>query len=91
VARSTISLISVSNMLVLIGALALGAILVLFFTACQGPPAQKGGRATTSIHRPGSTNAATLTQSDNPKEPSKQTVQSEQTFERRSLNLTASP
>ena len=45
------------------------------------PSAQKGGRSASTISRPGHTNAVTLVQSDNPKEPSRQTVQSEQTIE----------
>jgi hypothetical protein len=48
---------------------------------CYSVKPQKGGAANTSISRPGQTNTVTLAQSDNPKEPSTQSVQSEQTVE----------
>jgi hypothetical protein len=81
IVRSSVSVFSVSKYLGF--ALGLAALLavVLLLVACQMPRAQKGGAATTTIHRGGYTNLATLTQSENPKEPSRQTVQSEQTLE----------
>jgi hypothetical protein len=64
-------------MLVLI-ALLIGLIAT---SGCQAVKPQKGGTASTSITQPGHTNSVTLAQSDNPKEPSRQSVQSEQTVE----------
>jgi hypothetical protein len=63
--------------------LGLGTIVLLFLllTACQLPRPQRGGGATTLIAHGSHTNSAVLTQSDNPKDPSRQTVQSEQTIE----------
>src|ERR1051325_3286671 len=55
--------------------------LVLLLAGCQMAAPQRGGSATAVISRPGHTNVVTLTQSQNPKEPSRQTVQSEQTIE----------
>jgi hypothetical protein len=81
VIRSSVSVFRVSKALGWLAGLGLGVLLLLLLAACQGPQAQKGGAATTQFARPGHTSAATLLQSDNPKEPSKQTVQSEQTVE----------
>jgi hypothetical protein len=59
------------------------ALLTILIAAggCQSVKPQKGGAASTSISQPGHTNTVMLAQSDNPKEPSTQTVQSEQTME----------
>ena len=57
------------------------AITIVALIACYRPLVQKGGTATTTIRRPGQTNAVTLAQSENPREPSQQLVQSDQTIE----------
>lgn len=49
--------------------------------ACVIPQAQKGGTASTIIRQAGHTNIASVAQSANPKEPSRQTVFSEQLLE----------
>ncbi len=75
-----VSVFSVSRLFAV--ASGIGLILVLLLlAACAIPHAQKGGAATSVISRHGQTNSATLNQSDNPKEPSRQTVQSEQSLE----------
>ena len=79
--QNSIAVFSISKTFGLIAALSVLAVLVLLLAGCGIPAPQKGGRSTSTISRPGHTNAVTLTQSDNPKEPSKQTVQSEQTME----------
>ena len=79
--QSSVSVFSVSKSFGWFAGLALAILLLLFLVACQLAPAQKGGTATTTVHRPGHTNSVTLTQSENPKQPSRQTVQSEQTVE----------
>jgi hypothetical protein len=78
--RSSVAVFSVSRLFAV--ASGIGLILVLLLlAACAMPQAQKGGAATSVISRPGQANSATLTQSDNPKQPSRQTVQSEQSLE----------
>jgi hypothetical protein len=54
---------------------------VIALSGCHMPSAQKGGHASTFLSRPGQTNRASLMQSDNPKEPAHQSVQSEQIVE----------
>ncbi|MFO1501624.1 MAG: hypothetical protein U1G07_25130 [Verrucomicrobiota bacterium] len=49
--------------------------------ACRTPLPQRGGLASTQINQSGHTNAASLIQSDNPKQPSRQRVESEQTID----------
>jgi hypothetical protein len=61
--------------------LLLALVLPLFWSGCFEPRAQKGGGATSLISRPGHTNAVTLAQPENPNQPSRQMVQSEQTVE----------
>lgn len=56
-------------------------LIVALFLGCEAPRPQKGGFAATSLTRPGFTNSVTLNQSENPKEPSRQSVESEQSFE----------
>jgi len=79
--QDSVSIFSISRTFGVLGALMAIALLVLLLTSCLAPRVQKGGGASTSISRPGHTNSVTLFQSDNPKQPSQQTVQSEQTLE----------
>lgn len=80
--RNSVAVFTVSRMFGVIAALSLAVILALLLTGCGLlPHAQKGGSASSTISRPGHTNSTTLSQSENPKEPSKQTVQSEQTVQ----------
>jgi hypothetical protein len=81
VARSSVSVFTLSRTFCACLALAGLLFVVLFLAACAMPRAQRGGAATSHISRPGHTNSVTLQQSDNPKEPSTQTVQSDQTME----------
>jgi hypothetical protein len=78
--RSSVSIFSIPRPVAIIAGLA-GLILLLLLVACQTAVRQQGGHARTMISRPGQSNAAALAQSENPKEPSSQTVQSEQTVE----------
>jgi len=57
------------------------SILMLPLGGCGIPRAQNGGGATSLISRAGHINSFTLNQSENPKEPSRQMVQSERTIE----------
>jgi hypothetical protein len=79
--RSSVSVFTVSRALAWVATLAAGALLLLLFFACEAPHAQRGGESLTRITRPGHTNAVRVSQSENPKEPTRQTVESEQTLE----------
>jgi hypothetical protein len=81
VVQDTVAVFTISKTFGFIAALAAVVVLVLLLTGCSVPRPQKGGGATSTISRPGHTNSVTLAQSENPKEPSRQTVQSEQTIE----------
>jgi hypothetical protein len=81
VMRDSVSVFTISKPFAVIAALAVVVALVLLLAACQTAPGQKGGVGATAIKQPGHTSTATLAQSENPKEPSHQTVQSEQTIE----------
>ena len=78
---SSVSVFTVSRTAGLVAGLGLAALAFFLFAGCHSVKAQKGGAAAVQITRPGHTNSVTLSQSDNPKEPSKQTVRSEQTVE----------
>jgi hypothetical protein len=80
-AVDSVGVFTISRPVVIIAALVLATVLAFFLSACSTPSAQKGGQARTSIVRPGRTNLATVTQPENPKEPTRQTVQSQQTVE----------
>ena len=56
-------------------------LLCVLLAGCRGPRPQKGGQASNSLVRPGRTNVTTMQQAENPKEPSRQTVVSQQEFE----------
>ena len=75
------SVFTISKTFGFIAALAAVVMLVLLLTGCSMPHPQKGGGATSTITPRGHTNSVTLAQSENPNEPSRQTVQSEQTVE----------
>jgi hypothetical protein len=77
----SVAVFTISRWFGLIAALTLATALALLLTGCQTGRPQKGGAAAVTISRPGHTNAVTLSQSDNPKEPSRQVVQSEQSIE----------
>ena len=79
--RSTVSVLTISRTLVIAMLLTVGVVCLLLFTACQAPKPLGGGAAKTVIQGQGHGTSATLAQSDNPKEPSTQTVSSEQTLE----------
>src|SRR4051812_39783101 len=79
--RSSVSVVSISRAVGLVAGLAVVVLGIPLLGGWQMPPTQRGGAASTFMSRPGQTNAVTLTQSDNPKEASRQTVQSEQTIE----------
>src|ERR1051326_8475279 len=79
--HDSVAVFTISKTFTFITALAVVTALVLLLAGCQMPRAQKGGSAATIISRAGHTNKVTLAQSDNPKEPSQQKVQSEQTIE----------
>ena len=79
--QNSVAVFTISRSFGFIAALSVLVVLMLLIGGCGIPAAQKGGRATSTISRPGHTNAVTLSQSENPKEPSRQTVQSEQTIE----------
>jgi hypothetical protein len=81
VVQDSVAVFTVSKTFSFIAALAVVVMLLLLLTGCSVPRPQKGGGATSTISRPGHTNSVTLAQSENPKEPSRQTVQSEQTIE----------
>jgi hypothetical protein len=81
VVQDSVAVFTVSKTFSFIAALAVVAMLLLLLTGCSVPRPQKGGGATSTVSRPGHTNSTTLTQSENPKEASRQTVQSEQTME----------
>jgi hypothetical protein len=81
VVQDTVAVFTISKTFGFTAGLAVVVVLVLLLTGCSIPHPQKGGGATSTISRPGHTNSATLAQSENPKEPSRQTVQSEQTLE----------
>src|SRR5689334_7583773 len=81
VSRDSVAVFSVSRTFGFIAALSAIAFLVLLLTACLHPRGQKGGGATATIRRPGHNHSATLAQSENPRQPSRQTVQSQQTVE----------
>ena len=79
--RSSVSIFTVSRAFGIVAGLGMLIVVLLLLAGCQMPRAQKGGRATTTINHAGHSNTSTLDQSENPKEPSRQTVQSEQTME----------
>jgi hypothetical protein len=79
VVRSSVSVLSISRAFALVAALAV-TLLLLLLAGCMAP-AQKGGRASSTFSHLGHTNATTLAQSENPKEPSRQVVESEQRLE----------
>jgi hypothetical protein len=79
--RTSISMFTLSKRAGIIGGLVAAGFLVLLLAGCYAPRPQRGGRASTTITRGGHTNAVTLAQSESPKEPSRQTVESEQTLE----------
>ena len=79
--QNSVAVFTVSRTFGFVAALAALVVLMLLLGGCGIPGAQKGGGATSTISRPGHTNSVTLNQSENPKEPSRQTVQSEQTVE----------
>jgi hypothetical protein len=81
VVQDSVAVFTVSKTFSFIAALTMIVMLLLLLTGCSVPRPQKGGGATSTVSRPGHTNSTTLTQSENPKEPSRQTVQSEQTIE----------
>src|ERR1051326_8649244 len=81
IVHDSVAVFTISKTFTFITVLAVVTALVLLLAGCQVPRAQKGGSASTIIRRAGQTNTVTLTQSDNPKEPSQQKVQSEQTIE----------
>jgi hypothetical protein len=81
VVQDSVAVFTVSKTFSVIAALGVVVMLLLLLTGCSVPRPQKGGGATSTLSRPGHTNSTTLTQSENPKEPSRQTVQSEQTIE----------
>ncbi len=57
------------------------SLVLLLLTSCLNDPPLKGGRSVTAIQTGSHTNSVALTQSDNPKQSSSQTVQSQQTVE----------
>ena len=79
--QNSVAVFTISRTFGGVAALSVLVVLMLLLGGCGIPAAQKGGGATSTISRPGHTNAVTLSQSENPKEPSRQTVQSEQTSE----------
>src|SRR5512133_1498463 len=81
VVRSSVSVWSVPRISGLLAGAGIALLLLFLLAACQVPRPLRGGEATAAINRPGHTNLVKLTQSDNPREPSRQTVQSEQTTE----------
>jgi hypothetical protein len=81
VVQDSVAVFTVSKTFSFIAALTMVVMLLLLLTGCSVPRPQKGGGATSTVTRPGHTNSTTLTQSENPKEPSRQTVQSEQMIE----------
>ena len=81
VVQDSVAVFTISKTFSFIAALAVVVMLLLLLTGCSIPRPQKGGGATSTLSRPGHTNSTTLTQSENPKEASRQTVQSEQTLE----------
>jgi hypothetical protein len=76
-----VGVFTISRAVAVIAALALATLLALLLSACAIPRSQRGGQATTSFARPGRTNLATLSQPENPKDPSRQKLRSEQTVE----------
>ena len=78
--RSSVSVFTISRAFAAVAAIAV-TLVVLLLLGCQLPRSQQGGSATSRISRPGVTNCATLLQSENPKQASRQTVQSEQSLE----------
>jgi hypothetical protein len=81
VIRDSVAVFSITRTAGLIAVFAVMIALMLLLSGCIVPAAQKGGAATTMISRAGHTNAASLKQSESSKEPSHQTVQSEQVIE----------
>jgi hypothetical protein len=81
VIQDSVSVFTISKTFSVLAALAVGTALVLLLMGCALPGGQKGGSASTLLSRPGHTREARLSQSDNPREPSRQSVQSEQAIE----------
>jgi hypothetical protein len=79
--RNSIAIFTVSRAAGLLAVLAEVVVLVAVLAGCQGPGAQEGGQAATTIQRLGFSNSVTLRQSDNPAERSNHTVESEHTVE----------
>lgn len=79
--KSSTVVLTVSRALVIATLVGFLALVIVLLAACEAPRAQRGGSAATSFGRPGFTNSATFAQSENPKEPSRQTVESEQSVE----------
>jgi len=80
-AVDSVGVFTISRPVVIIAALVVATVLAFCLSACTTPTAQKGGQAKTSFARPGRTNLAMVSQPENPKEPTRQTVQSQQTME----------
>jgi hypothetical protein len=81
VIQDSVAVFTISKAFGVLAALAALTVLVLVLTGCSLPGGQQGGTAVSLVSRPGHTTDVRLAQSQNPKEPSRQTVQSEQTVE----------
>ena len=81
VVKASVSVLTITNLFAFLALLATVVALVALLTGCANSRPLKGGQANSQIVRPGYTNWATLTQPENPNQPSRQAVQSRQTLD----------
>jgi hypothetical protein len=80
-AVDSVGVFTISRAVAVAVALAVATAVALLLSGCGTPRSQKGGQASASILRPGYTNLATLSQPENPKDPSRQVLESHHTVE----------
>jgi hypothetical protein len=80
-AVDSVGVFTLSRAVPIVLALALATAVALLLSGCATPRSQKGGQASASFLRPGYTNLATLSQPENPKDPSRQVLESQRTVE----------
>ena len=79
--QNSTSVLTVSEVLALLAILLILAAFLIAFLGCATPKPLHGGQASTTMLRPGRTNLTALSQPENPKQSSRQAVQSQQTVE----------